>query len=145
MDPLSVCASAIALITACVQTASKIKKTIETIKGAKKELMGVVNEIDLIRRLLEQLRALTHQLGSKNVRIYLDFDRTDCESILEQLEHLVDKLIEAGKFVGFQFLVKKSKFEELATKLRAQRDGINTVMLSITTSVILLARFGVAY
>lgn len=101
--------------------------------------MSVAKELDMTKRLLEQLRALTHHLGSKNVQIFLDFDRTDCEGILEQLEHLVDKFVEAGRLVGFQFLVKKNKFEELASRLRAQREWINTVFLSITTSDILVA------
>lgn len=134
MDPLSVSASAVALITVCVQTVQIIKKTIETFKAAKRELMSIVNEIDLTRRLLEQLRGLTHQLGSRNIPVFLEFDGTDCESILGEFKRLVDKLAEAGKLVGFQFLVKKSKFEELALRLRAQRDMIETVLLSITTS-----------
>ena len=133
MDPLSVCASAAALITICVQTVRMIKKTIETVKTAKRQLLSVLNESNQMRLLLDQLRGLTHQLGSKTNKILLAFDKTGCEEILAELKGLVDKFAQAGRFVGFQFLVRRSKFEALIAGLRTQQDGIRTVLLSVAT------------
>ena len=134
MDPLSISASAAALITICVQTVQIIKKTIETVKTAKRELLTVLNATNRTRLLLDQLRGLTHQLGSKNNKILLAFDKIGCEEILDELKRLVDKLAQAESFTGFRFLVRRSKFEALAAGLRAQEDGIRTVLLSIATS-----------
>ena len=133
MDPLSISASAVALITICVQTVQIIKKTIETVKTAKRELLNVLNETNKMRLLLDQLRGLTHQLGSQNNKILLAFDKTGCEEILSELKRLVDKLAQVEMFVGFQFLVRRSKFEALVAGLRAQEDGIRTVLLSVAT------------
>lgn len=133
MDPLSISASAAALITICVQTVQIIKKTIETVKTAKRELLNVLNETNRMRLLLEQLRGLTHQLGTKNNKILLAFDETGCEEILGELKRLIDKLAQAEMFVGFQFLVRRSKFEALVAGLKAQEDGIRTVLLSVAT------------
>jgi Fungal N-terminal domain of STAND proteins len=133
MDPLSISASAAALITICVQTVQIIKKTIETVKTVKRELLNVLNETNRMRLLLEQLRGLTHQLGSKNNKILLAFDKTGCEEILGELKRLIDKLAQAELFVGFQFLIRRSKFEALVAGLRAQEDAIRTVLLSVAT------------
>lgn len=133
MDPLSISASAAALITICVQTVQIIKKTIETVKTVKMELLNVLNETNRMRLLLEQLRGLTHQLGSKNNKILLAFDKTGCEEILGELKRLIDKLAQAELFVGFQFLIRRSKFEALVAGLRAQEDAIRTVLLSVAT------------
>lgn len=135
MDPLSISMSAVALIKICVQTVQILKKTIETVKTAKRELLNVLNETNRIRLLLEQLRGLTHQLGSKHNKILLAFDKTGCEEILGELKRLVDKLAQVEMFVGFQFLVRRSKFETLLTGLRAQEDEIRTVLLSVATLV----------
>jgi hypothetical protein len=88
-----------------------------------------------MRLLLEQLRGLTHQLGSKNNKILLAFDENGCEEILCELKRLVDKLAQVEMFVGFQFLIRRSKFEALIAGLRAQEDGIRTVLLSVATLV----------
>jgi len=133
MDPLSISASAVALITICVQTIQIIKKTIETVKTAKRELLNILNETNRMRLLLEQLRGLTHQLGSKNNKILLAFDKMGCEEILRELERLVDKLAQVEMFVGFQFLIRRSKFDALIAGLRVQEDGIRTVLLSVAT------------
>jgi hypothetical protein len=133
MDPLSISASAVALITICVRTIQIIKKTIETVKTAKRELLNILNETNRMRLLLEQLRGLTHQLGSKNNKILLAFDKMGCEEILRELERLVDKLAQVEMFVGFQFLIRRSKFDALIAGLRAQEDGIRTVLLSVAT------------
>jgi hypothetical protein len=133
MDPLSISASAVGLITICYQTVQIIKKTIETVKTAKRELLNVLNETNRMRLLLEQLRGLTHQLGSRNNKILLAFDKTGCEEILGELRRLIDKLAQAELFVGFQFLVRRSKFDALVAGLRAQEDGIRTVLLSVAT------------
>jgi Fungal N-terminal domain of STAND proteins len=133
MDPLSISASAAALITICIQTVQIIKKTIETVKTVKRELLNVLNETNRMRLLLEQLRGLTHQLGSKNNKILLAFDKTGCEEILGELKRLIDKLAQAELFVGFQFLIRRSKFEALVAGLRAQEDAIRTVLLSVAT------------
>lgn len=135
MDPLSISASAVALITVCVETVKIIKKTIETVKTAKRELLNILNETNRMRLLLDQLRGLTHQLGSKNNEILLAFDKAGCEDVLNDLRRLVDKLSQADKFIGFQFLVRKSKIETLLVGLRTQEDGIRTVLLSVATSV----------
>jgi SMC interacting uncharacterized protein involved in chromosome segregation len=133
MDPLSISASAAALITICVQTVQIIKNTIENVKTAKRELLNILNETNRMRLLLEQLRGLTHQLGSKNNKILLAFNKTGCEEILGELKRLIDKLAQVEMFVSLQFLVRRSKFEALVAGLRAQEDGIRTVLLSVAT------------
>ena len=109
------------------------QKTIEAMKTAKKELLNILNETNKMRLLLEQLQGLTHQLGSKNNKILLAFDKAGCEEVLGELKSLINKLAPAEMFVGFQFLVRRSKFEALVGGLRAQEDGIRTVLLSVTT------------
>ena len=141
MDPLSISASAVTLITICVQTIQIIKNTVETIKTAKRELLNVLNATNRMRLLLDQLRGLTHQLGSKNNKILLAFDEAGCQDVLGQLKRLVDKLAQVELFVGFQFLVRRSKFEALVAGLRVQEDGIRTVLLSVATLATLLSRF----
>lgn len=133
MDPLTISTSAVALITACVQTIQIIKKAIETVKTAKRELMKIFNETNQMRMLLEQLRGLTRQLGSKNNEILLGFDETGCRDVLDEMKRLVDKLAQVELLFGFRFLMRRSKFEALVAELRAQRDGICAVLISVGT------------
>ncbi len=133
MDPLSISASAVALITICVQSVKIIKNVIETVRTAKKELLKILNGTNRMRLLLDQLRGLTHQLGSKNNKILLAFDPSGCEEILGQLKRLVDKLAKVETFMGCQFLVRRSKFEELVAGLKDQEDDIRLVLLSVAT------------
>ncbi|KIW61705.1 hypothetical protein PV05_01795 [Exophiala xenobiotica] len=140
MDPLSISASAVALITVCVETVKVIKTTVETVKTAKKELLNILNATNRVRLLLEQLRGLTHQLGSKNNQVLLAFDKSGCEEVLDDLRRLVNKLAQSDKFVGFQFLVRRSKIEALVTGLRTQEDGIRTVLLSVATESAVFTR-----
>ncbi|KAK0935873.1 hypothetical protein LTR29_012572 [Friedmanniomyces endolithicus] len=134
MDPLSISASAVALITICVQSVKIIKDAIETVRTAKKELLKILNGTNRMRLLLDQLRGLTHQLGSKNNKILLAFDPSGCEEILGQLKRLVDKLAKVETFLGCQFLVRRSKFEELVAGLKNQEDDIRLVLLSVATA-----------
>ncbi|KAK1814275.1 hypothetical protein LTR12_011320 [Friedmanniomyces endolithicus] len=134
MDPLSISASAVALITICVQSVKIIKNVIETVRTAKKELLKILNGTNRMRLLLDQLRGLTHQLGSKNNKILLAFDPSGCEEILGQLKRLVDKLAKVETFMGCQFLVRRSKFEELVAGLKNQEDDIRLVLLSVATA-----------
>ncbi|KAK0810728.1 hypothetical protein LTR75_005456 [Friedmanniomyces endolithicus] len=134
MDPLSISASAVALITICVQSVKIIKNVIETVRTAKKELLKILNGTNRMRLLLDQLRGLTHQLGSKNNKILLAFDPSGCEEILGQLKRLVDKLAKVETFMGCQFLVRRSKFEELVAGLKDQEDDIRLVLLSVATA-----------
>ncbi|EXJ74793.1 uncharacterized protein A1O5_01489 [Cladophialophora psammophila CBS 110553] len=140
MDPLTISTSAVALITVCIQIVQVIKKTVETMKTAKSELMNILNETIKMRLLLEQLRGLTHQLGSQNNTILLAFDETGCKYVLNELESLVNKLAQADKFLGFQFWVRRSKLDTLVAGLRVQEDGIRTVLLSVTTETALFTR-----
>jgi hypothetical protein len=133
MDPLSITASAIALITICIQTVQFIKNMIETVKGAKSRLLHVLNATNRVRLLLEQLRSLTHQLSSKSNTILLAFDGTSCGDVLNEVTNFVRKLIQSDKLVGFQFLLQKSKLEVLVRRLKEQEDVIRTVLLSIAT------------
>jgi uncharacterized protein YoxC len=133
MDPLSITASAIALITVCVQTIQSIKSIIETVKGAKTRLLQVLNATTRVRLLLEQLRSLTHQLSSKSNTILLAFDGQSCGDVLTELVTLVKKLMQSDKLAAFQFLLQKSKLEGLAGRLKGQEDAICTVLLSIAT------------
>ncbi|KAK1073934.1 hypothetical protein LTR12_001341 [Friedmanniomyces endolithicus] len=134
MDPLSISASAVALITICVQSVKIIKNVIETVRTAKKELLKILNGTNRMRLLLDQLRGLTHQLGSKNNKILLAFDPSGCEDILGQLKRLVDKLAKVETFMGCQFLVRRSKFEELVASLKNQEEDIRLVLLSVATA-----------
>ncbi|KAJ9503872.1 hypothetical protein H2202_001011 [Exophiala xenobiotica] len=140
MDPLSISASAVALITVCVETVKVIKNTVETVKTAKRELLNILNATNRVRLLLEQLRGLTHQLGSQNNQVLLAFDKSGCEEVLGDLRRLVNKLAQVDKFVGFQFLVRRSKIEALVAGLRTQEDGIRTVLLSVATESAVFTR-----
>lgn len=133
MDPFSISIGVVALITVCVQTIKVIKKTIETVKTAKKELLRILNATNRMRLLLEQLRGLTHQLGGKNNKVLLAFDHAGCEEILGEVKRLIDKLAQVELFTGFQFLVRRSKFEALLAGLKVQESSIQTVLLSVAT------------
>jgi hypothetical protein len=133
MDPLSITASATAIVTICIQTVRLLERTIETIKNARPLLVKLLSHVERVRLLLEQLRGLTTQLGAKGGALLLYFNDKDTRETMTELKTLVKGIREAGSFVGLQVLMKKSKADSLCERLKEHEGEIVTVLLSVAT------------
>jgi hypothetical protein len=133
MDPLSITASATAIVTICLQTVRIIQKAIETIKNARSLLVKLLSHVERVRLLLEQLRGLTKQLGAKAGGLLLYFNDKETTATMRELKTLVTGIEGSGNFVGLQVLMKKSKVEALCVRLKAHEGEIVTVLLSVAT------------
>jgi len=137
MDPLSVSASAAALVAILVQSVRLIKTAIETIKKAANELGKLLNRTERFRLLLEQLRSLTHQLGNRNNSLLLLFNDSECHETTRKLSALVGQVAKSNSLIGLRYLLLQNRAEELVVKLQTHEEEIQTVLLSVATFVYL--------
>ena len=132
MDPLSVSASATALITICVQAVRLIKSTVETLKNAKTLLLNLLNQTERMRLFLERLRSLTHRLGDRQ-DLMLSFNDRTCKATLSELQLLVQKIGRTKNWVGLQILLNQNKSNDLLQRLKRHEEEIVTVLMFIAT------------
>ena len=132
MDPLSVSASAAALITICVQAVRLIKSTVETLKNAKTLLLNLLNQTERMRLFLEQLRSLTHRLSDRQ-DLALSFNDRACKATISELQMLVQKIGKIKTWVSLQILLNQSKSNDLLQRLKRHEEEIVTVLMFIAT------------
>ncbi len=135
MDPLSVSASAAALITICVQAVRLIKTTVETLKNAKTLLLSLLNQTERMRLFLEQLRSLTHRLGDRQ-DLALSFNDRACKATVSELQMLVQRIGRSKTWVSLQVLLNQSKSNDLLQRLKRHEEEIVTVLMFIATYVL---------
>ena len=96
MDPLSVSASAAALVTICVQTVQTLKRVIENLKGAKGVSLKLLSQTERVRLFLEQLRSLTKQVGTRS-EILLAYNDSAPRATINEFNALVHDIARRGK------------------------------------------------
>ena len=130
MDPFPLTVGSTALISICYQAVRLMKNSIENVKGAKKVLIGLFNETERMRLLLEQLRALTHQLQGRNT-LLLAFNDSACKETMNELKALVHQIVGTKTVFSLQVLLNKSKADDLLKRLRRHEEEIIVVLMSI--------------
>ncbi len=131
MDPLSINSSATFLLAICLQAVHLIQRTIETVKNARKLLVKLLSQTERLRLILEQLRSLTKQLGSRAGSLLLSYNDSEPRTTINDLNSLVRSIAEKTTFVGLQMLLNRSKAEALVAKMKTHEEEIVTVLLSI--------------
>lgn len=130
MDPLSVSASAVALITICVQTVKVLKQTIETIRNAKSFLLRLLSQTERIRIFLEQLRALTIQLGCR-AGILLNFNDSGPKETINELHDFVQSIAQTPALIRIKVLLNRSTADSFVARLHRHEEEIMQTLLSV--------------
>jgi hypothetical protein len=104
MDPLSVSASAAALLTICAQAVQILKRTIETLRIAKEFLLKLLSQTERVRLFLEQLRGLTKQLGHRS-EILLAYNDSGPRETINELNSFVRNMAQSKTWVGLRMLL----------------------------------------
>ena len=134
MDPLSISVSVTALIGVCSQTVQLIQRIIETVKNAGKVLIKLLSQTESLRLILEQLRGLTNQLGTK-AGLLLSFNDSGPKITINELNSLVKSIAEKKNFMPLQMLLNKGKVDALVERMKGHEAEVLTVLLSVATSV----------
>lgn len=132
MDPISLSASAAALLTIFVQSVRLIKDTAEKMKNAKPLLIKLLHQTERMRLHLEQLRSLAHQLGGRS-SLLLAFNDSACKETVKELHALVEQIAKAKTSMGLKLVVNQSAVNKLSQRLRGHEEEIVMVLLSIAT------------
>lgn len=133
MDPLSITTSATAILAICLQAVHLIQRTIETVKNARKLLVKLLAQTERLRLILEQLRCLTKQLGSRG-GLLLSYNDSAPKTTIRDLNTLVTTISGKSNFVGIQMLLNKSKVDVLVEKMKKHEEEVVTVLLSIAAT-----------
>jgi division protein CdvB (Snf7/Vps24/ESCRT-III family) len=131
MDPLSITTSATAILAICLQAVHLIQRTIETVKNARKLLVKLLSQTERLRLILEQLRSLTKQLGTRAGGLVLSYNDSGPKTTINDLNVLVRSIAEKTNFVSLQMLLNKSKVDTLVEKMKLHEEEVVTVLLSI--------------
>jgi hypothetical protein len=134
MDPLSISVSVTALVGVCSQTVQLIQLTIETVKNAGKLLIKLLSQTESLRLILEQLRGLTKQLGTK-AGLLLSFNDSGPKITINELNSLVKSIAEKKNFMPLQMLLNKGKVDALVERMKGHEAEVLTVLLSVATLV----------
>lgn len=132
MEPLSIATSATAILGICWETVRLIQKTIETIKNARDLLVKLLSQTERFRLILEQLRGLSSQLGTK-AGLLLSYNDSAPKATMKELNSLVKSMAEKPNFIGIQMLFKQSKVDGLVGRLKLHEDEVVTVLLFMAT------------
>ncbi|KAH8683230.1 hypothetical protein BGZ60DRAFT_524566 [Tricladium varicosporioides] len=136
MDPISIATSATAILGTCWETVRLIQKTIETVKNAKNLLVKLLSQTERFRLILEQLRGLSSQLGTKS-GLLLSYNDSAPKATMKELNSLVKSMAEKPNFIGLQMLFKQSKVDDLVARLKLHEDEVVTVLLFMATTTAL--------
>ena len=131
MDPLSITTSATAILAICLQAVHLIQQTIETIKNARKLLFKLLSQTERLRLLLEQLRSLTKQLGSRASGLLLSYNDIGPKTTINDLNNLVRSIAGKTSFVGLQMLLNKNKVDGLVERMKMHEEEVVTALISI--------------
>jgi len=132
MDPLSVSASAAALLTICAQAVQVIKRTIESLHKAKEFLLKLLSQTERLRLFLEQLRSLTKQLGTRS-EILLAYNDSGPRATINDLNNFVRDMAQRTTWVRLRVLLHQNAADKLVERLHRHEEEIMQVLLSITT------------
>lgn len=133
MDPVSLSASAAALITICVQAVKVMKQTIETIRNAKSFLLKLLSQTERIRIFLEQLRALTAQLGPR-AGILLNFNDSGAKETINELHLFVQSIAQTPALLRIKVLLNRSAADHFVERLHRHEEEIMQTLLSVAAS-----------
>ena len=131
MDPLSLSVAAVALITVCVQAVKVLKQTIETIRNAKSFLLRLLSQTERIRIFLEQLRALTAQLGPR-AGILLNFNHSGPRETIDELYDFVQSIAQkTPAMIRIKILLHRSTADRFVERLHRHEEEIMQTLLSV--------------
>ena len=130
MDPVSLSASAVALITLCVQTVKVLKQTIETIRNAKSFLLRLLSQTERIRIFLEQLRALTAQLGPR-AGFLLSFNDSGPKETINELHVFVQSIAQTPALIRIKVLQNRSTADHFVERLHRHEEEIMQTLLLV--------------
>lgn len=142
MDPLSVSASIIGVVTAAVQVSRLLKPFIDGVDGAPASARCVLMEVTGIYACLHQLQGflIGSEEAAKSRRSLIMIEQvivafTDCVSIFSELEQTLESL-KMGEHMRFidrmKWVTKKSTIAKLVARLQASKTSLN-FMLTILT------------
>ncbi len=134
MDPLSIAASAAALVTICVQTGGLIKTLAETFFHAEEGLLKLLSQIERLRLTLEQLRGLSQQLGAK-ADIALMFDDSAPRLTMNKLRGVIESIAGHKRTFKMQLMIRRSDIEALRKRLQEHEDDMTKVFVNLGTQV----------
>lgn len=134
MDPLSISASVATVIAIFIQTVRLMKKTVETFKNAKLLLQELLSQTQRMRLLLEQLRSLTHQLGSQST-LSLIFNDSACIETINELKKLVTRIANKNSWINFRQQSHQNEANKLVAKLHRHEVEIVTLLQFVATYV----------
>jgi hypothetical protein len=132
MDPLSVSASAAALLTICAQAVRILKRTIESLRKAKEFLLQLLSQTERVRLFLEQLRSLTKQLGHRS-EILLAYNDSGPRETINELNSFVRNMAQSTTWVRLRMLLHQTTADRLVERLHRHEEEIMQVLLSIAT------------
>lgn len=130
MDPVSLSASAAALITICVQAVKVLKQTIETVRNAKSLLLRLLSQTERIRIFLEQLRALTTQLGPR-AGILLNFNYSGPKETINELHVFVQRIAQTPPLIRVKVLLNQSAADRFIERLHRHEEEIMQTLISV--------------
>ena len=130
MDPVSLSASAAALITICAQAVKVLKQTIETVRNAKGFLLRLLSQTERIRIFLEQLRTLTAQLGPR-AGILLNFNDSGAKQTINELQIFVQSIAQTPALIKIKVLLNRSTADHFVGRLHRHEEEIMQTLLSV--------------
>ena len=130
MDPVSLSASAAALITICTQAVKILKQTVETVRNAKSLLLRLLSQTERIRIFLEQLRALTAQLGPR-AGILLAFNDSGAKETINELHAFVQSIAQTPALIKIKVLLNRSAADQFVARLHRHEEEIMQTLLSV--------------
>ena len=130
MDPVSLCASAAALITIYVRAVKILKQTIETIRNAKSSLLRLLSQTERVRIFLEQLRALTAQLGSR-AGILLSFNDSGPKETINELHAFVQSIAQTPALIRIKVLLNRSTADHFVERLHRHEEEIMQTLVAV--------------
>ena len=134
MDPVSLVATAAGLITICIQAVRILKQTIETIGNAKSSLLRLLSQTERVRIFLEQLSALTTQLGSR-AGILLNFNDSGPKQTINELYAFVQSISEKPAWITVRVLLNRSTADGFSKRLHRHEEEIMQTLLSVAALV----------
>lgn len=136
MDPLSAAEAASELAGLFVTIVKYIKEVIESIKGARKALIELLNRSERMRLKLELFRSLASRLREPaQGAITLTFNDEACHRTASDLYNLVHKVASAAKhsdiWMRLNWVFYKGDAAALTGKLEEQERDFNSVLMFI--------------
>ena len=142
MDPLSVSASLIGVITAAVQVSGLLKDFIDDVKSAPESARNVLREVVDISISLQQLQEflLGKQVASRSRTSFIMVEQvvvvlTGCVMIFSELEQVLE-VPKADKSMGIRdrlkWVTKEPAVLQVLGRLQASKASLNLMLTTLT-------------